>query len=69
MNQVGVIAHRLAHEPGFRQDLAQNGPTAAAVNLTSEEQAALAALRGHLVQSPEMFQRILSKFNIPNCGW
>ena len=43
MNQVGVIAQRLAHEPNFRQGLEQSLSTSAAEKLTCEEQAALAA--------------------------
>ena len=69
MNQVGVIAHRLAHEPNFRQDLEQSLSTSAAETLTCEEQAALVALRGHLTQATKGFRRILQEIRGPYCGW
>ena len=68
MNQVGVNALRLAHEPNSRRDLAQDGPASVSEASTSEEQAALnraAKLFGSIV-------KWLRTHNAPNprpCLW
>ncbi len=69
MTQLATVAQRLALEPAFRAQVTSGGALQGIVGLTTEEQAALSALRLPLTQTTRQLKDRLLKGFVPDMGW